>query len=87
MFNDDDRKGRKVRAARQVTTALGTAVREPWVQLATRIPRGLRRELKLYCVRADIPVMRFVVEAIQTKLKREQARRERERPGDPRTTP
>ncbi len=53
---------------------------EAWVQLATRVPAGLRRALKIHCVKADIPVMRFVVEAIQTKLDRERQRRERERP-------
>jgi hypothetical protein len=30
---------------------------EAWVQLATRIPKSLDRELKLHCVTADASVM------------------------------
>lgn len=49
-----------------------------WVQLATRIPKTLHRELKVYCVKADTPLMRFVVDAIAEKLKRDGGgRRER----------
>ena len=44
---------------------------EVWVQLATRIPKVLHRELKLYCVKADVSVMEFVVGALQEKLGRE----------------
>ena len=36
---------------------------EVWVQLATRIPKQLHRELKLYCVKSDVSVMDFVVGA------------------------
>ena len=43
---------------------------EPWTQLATRIPRDLRRRLKLYCVTNDIAVRQFVVDAIREKLGR-----------------
>lgn len=43
---------------------------EPWTQLATRIPKGLHRHLKLYCVTHDIAVMNFVVAAIREKLGR-----------------
>jgi len=42
-----------------------------WVQLATRIPKALQRELKLHCVQADETVMAFVVQAIEEKLARE----------------
>jgi predicted HicB family RNase H-like nuclease len=44
---------------------------EVWVQLATRIPKQLHRELKLYCVKSDVSVMDFVVTALQDKLSRE----------------
>jgi predicted HicB family RNase H-like nuclease len=43
---------------------------EVWVQLATRIPKQLHRELKLYCVKSDVSVMEFVVSALQDKLAR-----------------
>jgi len=43
---------------------------EPIAQLATRIPKGLHRRLKLHCVTNDILVQDFVVEAIQEKLGR-----------------
>jgi predicted HicB family RNase H-like nuclease len=44
---------------------------EVWVQLATRIPKQLHRELKLHCVKADVSVMEFVVSALEDKLQRE----------------
>jgi predicted HicB family RNase H-like nuclease len=43
---------------------------EVWVQLATRIPKALHRELKLHCVSSDVSVMAFVVGAIEEKLQR-----------------
>jgi len=43
---------------------------EAWVQLATRIPKQLHRELKLHCVRADTSLMDFVVEALEERLAR-----------------
>jgi hypothetical protein len=52
---------------------------EVWVQLATRIPKQLHRELKLHCVKADVSVMDFVVSALQDKLQREARPRERRR--------
>lgn len=48
---------------------------EAWVQLATRIPKSLHRELKLHCVHADTSVMGFVVAAIKEKLARGSRRR------------
>ena len=42
---------------------------EAWVQLATRVPKRLHRELKLHCVTSDETVMGFVVAAIQEKLR------------------
>jgi hypothetical protein len=39
-----------------------------WVQLATRIPKALHRELRLHCVTVDTSVMDFVVTAIEEKL-------------------
>jgi len=50
---------------------------EAQTQLATRIPKGLRRELKLHCVKTDGSVMDFVVQAITEKLKRDAGRRQR----------
>jgi predicted HicB family RNase H-like nuclease len=44
---------------------------EVWVQLATRIPKPLHRELKLHCVKSDVSVMEFVVKALGEKLQRE----------------
>jgi predicted HicB family RNase H-like nuclease len=44
---------------------------EVWVQLATRIPKPLHRELKLHCVKSDLSVMDFVVKALGEKLQRE----------------
>ena len=41
-----------------------------WVQLATRIPKGLHRELKLHCTYAEISVMDFVSTALEEKLAR-----------------
>ncbi len=39
-----------------------------WVQLATRIPKALHRQLKLHCVQSDTSVMDFVVAAIEERL-------------------
>ena len=50
---------------------------EPWVQLATRVPRDLHRRLKLHCVAKDMAVMHFVVAAIEEKLGRKRRARER----------
>jgi predicted HicB family RNase H-like nuclease len=41
---------------------------EAWVQLATRIPRRLHREMKLHCVSNEISLMAFVVDALRAKL-------------------
>jgi hypothetical protein len=43
-------------------------VDEPWVQLATRVPKELHRRLKLHCVQTDKSVMGFVVSSIEEKL-------------------
>ncbi len=43
---------------------------EAWVQLATRIPKELHRELKLHCVKAEVSVMDFVVSALRDALAR-----------------
>ena len=44
---------------------------EIWVQLATRIPKHLHRELRVHCVKSDISLMEFVVKALGEKLQRE----------------
>jgi hypothetical protein len=41
---------------------------EPWVQLATRIPKELHRRLKLHCVQTDTLVMDFVVHSVEEQL-------------------
>ncbi len=41
---------------------------EAWVQLATRIPRRLHREMKLFCVAQEVSLMAFVVDALREKL-------------------
>jgi predicted HicB family RNase H-like nuclease len=48
------------------------AGKEPvaWVQLATRIPKSLHREIKLHCVTIGTSVMAFVTRAIEEKLAR-----------------
>jgi predicted HicB family RNase H-like nuclease len=38
------------------------------VQLATRIPKSLHRDLRLHCVTVETSVMDFVVKAIEEKL-------------------
>ena len=48
------------------------AMDDVWVQLATRIPKRLHRELKLHCVSAETSVMEFVIRAIEEKLARAQ---------------
>lgn len=40
------------------------------IQLATRIPKGLHREIKLFCVQTGISVMEFVAAALEDKLRR-----------------
>jgi hypothetical protein len=44
------------------------------IQLATRIPKGLHREIKLFCVHSGISVMEFVAAALEEKLKKSGAR-------------
>ena len=40
------------------------------IQLATRIPKGLHREIKLHCVSQGISVMEFVAAALEDKLRK-----------------
>jgi predicted HicB family RNase H-like nuclease len=48
---------------------------EVLVQLATRVPKTLHRQLKLYCVEQDTSVMDFVVTALREKVARESGRK------------
>ena len=48
---------------------------EPLIQLATRIPKGLGRRLKLHCVESETTVMAFTSAAIRELLDRKGARR------------
>ena len=50
---------------------------EVWTQLATRIPKGLHRMVRLHCIEAETSIMTFVVEAIEERLEREGRRRSR----------
>jgi len=47
------------------------------IQLATRIPKGLHREIKLYCVQNSISVMEFVAAALEDKLRKSGAKSSR----------
>lgn len=40
------------------------------IQLATRIPKTLHREIKLHCVASSISVMDFVAAALEDKLRK-----------------
>ena len=44
------------------------------IQLATRIPKGLHREIKLFCVQQGLSVMEFVAAALEEKLRKSTAR-------------
>ena len=44
------------------------------IQLATRIPKGLHREIKLFCVHNSISVMEFVAAALEEKLRKTSVR-------------
>ena len=45
------------------------------IQLATRIPKGLHREIKPHCVESSISVMEFVAAALEDKLRRGSAKK------------
>lgn len=45
------------------------------IQLATRIPKALHREIKLHCVSSGMSVMDFVAAALEDKLKKTGGRR------------
>ncbi len=45
------------------------------IQLATRIPKSLHRQIKLHCVSSGISVMEFVADALEDKLRKGGARR------------
>lgn len=40
----------------------------PIVQLVTRVPRGLRRRVKVHCLVRDTTLTTFVVDAIRERL-------------------
>ena len=45
------------------------------IQLATRIPKTLHREIKLHCVSSSISVMEFVANALEDKLRKGAAKK------------
>jgi len=47
----------------------------PLIQLATRIPKSLQRQVKLHCVSTDMIMMDFVAEAVEDRLARLSARK------------
>jgi hypothetical protein len=49
---------------------LSQADQEHLVQLATRIPQRIIRDLKAYCVRNEMPMQLFVRSALLEKLSR-----------------
>ncbi len=51
------------------------------IQLATRIPKDLHREIKLFCVENGISVMEFVAAALEDKLRRGAGRGPRRKAG------
>jgi len=53
---------------------------EVLIQLATRIPKGLHREIKLFCVQHGISVMQFVSVALEEKLRKSGTRSGRRSP-------
>jgi hypothetical protein len=57
---------------KEATGGLSMARREEVVrvQLATRIPKALHRELRLHCVSKEIRLMDFVWQALEEKLAR-----------------
>lgn len=48
---------------------------EAWVQLTTRVPKTLHRQVKLRCVQSDTSLMDFVVAALEERLSREAGRK------------
>ncbi len=62
---------------RLATSPMREPVTEPWVQLATRIPKSLRLRLKLHCVEHESSVMDFIVAALREKLTKPTAGRKR----------
>ena len=40
------------------------------IQLATRIPKTLHREIKVHCVSTGVSVMEFVAHALEDKLRK-----------------
>jgi hypothetical protein len=43
---------------------------EEWAHLSTRVPKALRREVKLRCAATGTAVMRYVVAAVRERLDR-----------------
>jgi hypothetical protein len=42
----------------------------PFVQLAMRVPAGLRRALRVHCVEFEVSVADFVAQAVAQRLER-----------------
>ena len=57
-------------AKRQRETGVSRPGGQVTVQLASRIPKELSKELKLYCVDIGIPIAEFVGQAIRNELVR-----------------
>jgi len=74
-------RGKYARRFAQGTNLVGRPPRgiddatEPLVQLATRIPERLHRQVRVHCTRADISAMDFIAEALREALMRAASRR------------
>lgn len=79
MANPTDRNRKQGRTPQGQTalgrTAQGGKDEQVLVQLATRIPKGLHREVKLFGVKNEVSLMDFVRKALEDKLEREAAGR------------
>src|SRR5262245_42660839 len=61
--------------------------REAMVQLAMRVPKALRHELRLHCTAAGAMLQDFIAAAIRERLARLGGRRQKRRAAAPRAAP
>jgi len=52
------------------TNRVQPAADVPQVQLATRIPASVLRDVKVWCVEHEVTVMEFITTAVREKLRR-----------------
>lgn len=56
--------------SRPAANDLNRRAEEVSIQVATRLPRGLFRVVKLHCAKIDMPLREFFEEALREKLAR-----------------